>query len=142
MKAVCISLLLLALPAPLLAQAQTGFVSQAEMNANACIDKNTSNDTLEKLYKKIADAHADDKIFLKYLEQSQNAWKTYRDAQMSLKYPKEYSAYYGSMRSFCVCNDEAAFTKTRIKEMQQWVDGNKTGSACTGTIGMKSPAKH
>lgn len=139
MKAVLLATALFLLPSALYAQnlqptetpPQT---SQAQIIAKACGDKKKSEVYLDYLYKRIAKQYDYDKVFVKYLETSQQAWIAYRDAQLNLVYPPEYRASYGSVRVSCECSKMVNIINARIKELNQWLAGAEQGDVCTGSI--------
>lgn len=129
-----ISLLLLAPVAsaqPTQDQTQQG---QAGINLKACEQAKKADKELSAIYGAIIKKYDFDKMFLRYMEESQKAWLAYREAHLKAIYPSEYLAAYGSAISDCVCAQRTRLTKERIKELNQWVEGTYEGNICAGTI--------
>lgn len=111
--------------------------TQAEINAQACGDLKQSESKLDTIYKKIVGQYSYDKQFIKYLQESQDAWIKYRTAELGALYPNEYRVSYGSIYITCSCDELNRMTKERIEELNRWLARVDENQACHGTIRTK-----
>lgn len=113
------------------AKAQT----QLEINEEACKEYNSKDKELNKVYQQILTMYKTDTVFINKLKVAQRAWITFRDAHLEALYPAaNKQVEYGSFYPSCSCNELAAITQQRIKELKRWLDGVEEGDPCSGSI--------
>ena len=90
-----------------------------------------ADDELNHVYQAILSKYKDDREFLEKLRNAQRAWLTFRDAELAAKFPlgdKQY--HYGSVYPMCANLFLAQRTRERVKQLREWLDGQKRGSVC------------
>lgn len=85
--------------------------------------------------KAIKQQHAEDTIFLQALDKAQQAWLTYRDAEIIARFPhKDSRRYYGSILGMCWNKVLAKLTEARTVHLRQWLKGVAPGEVCGGSF--------
>ena len=88
---------------------------------------------LNKVYAEVLREYAGDKTFVAKFKQAQRSWLAFTDAHLASLYPNGASAY-GSVNRTCRCQVKTDFTRERIKQLRQWLDGTPEGDVCGGSI--------
>ena len=108
---------------------------------NACGAYETADQELNSLYQQVLKLYAPDATFLKALRASQQAWLTYRDAQLEARFPtrpgEAKRVTYGSVYPTCNCTILAELTAARNQQLRVWVEGIAEGDGCSGSVRMK-----
>jgi uncharacterized protein YecT (DUF1311 family) len=111
--------------------------TQNQMNQKAYDNYRKADKDLNTAYSKILKEYKSDTEFIRNLRKSQKIWITYRDAEMSVKYPNRGSGTYGSSYQMCWYNYITEFTRKRTKELNVWLTGIKEGDVCAGSVKTK-----
>jgi uncharacterized protein YecT (DUF1311 family) len=116
--------------------------SQLEINTAAAQDYAKTDAELNRVYKQIRTMYKSETLFLKRLQEAQQAWMAFRDAELEALYPTankndDKSSSYGSAYSLCRSNWLSTLTKQRTKELQRWLKGTQEGDVCCGSIKVK-----
>ena len=126
-------------PAP--TAAETPPQTQTQLNEDACDAYKTADQELNSLYQQVLKLYASDAAFLKAFRASQQAWLTYRDAQLEARFPtrpgEEKRVTYGSVYPTCRCTTLAELTTVRNQQLRVWVEGIAEGDVCSGSVRMK-----
>ncbi len=91
---------------------------------------------LNKVYAEVLREYASDKTFVAKLRQAQRAWLAFTDTHLASLYPNGAAAY-GSVNRACRCQVKTDFTRERIKQLRQWLDGTPEGDVCAGSVKIK-----
>jgi uncharacterized protein YecT (DUF1311 family) len=99
-------------------------VSRAELTEQACEDLKREAAALEAMLAKAKTAIAIHAVVLAHLEDSQEAWARYREAQLVLHDPdKMYGVgSSGSVMPMCLCSAAASITRARVEELQRYIE--------------------
>jgi uncharacterized protein YecT (DUF1311 family) len=108
--------------------------TQFEMNKESTDSFEKADKELNEIYKKILFEYRSDTVFIKNLKASQRIWISFRDAELSLKYPEREVGWYGSMHPMCVSGFLKKLTIARIKTLTEWLSGIEDGEGCGGSI--------
>ena len=115
-----------------------GYRTQLEMNFAYLRAFQEADSILNSTYRQVQQIYGTDSLFLEDLKSAQRAWVTFRDAQMTMSYPKrDNSVLRGSIEPTCYWNEKTILTQDRINQLKQWIDGVEQGEACGGTRRMK-----
>ena len=130
-------------PAPVasIAAPETPPQTQMQLNEDACDAYKTADQELNSLYQQVLKLYASDAAFLKAFRASQQAWLTYRDAQLEARFPtrpgEEKRVTYGSVYPTCRCTILAELTVARNQQLRVWVEGIAEGDVCSGSVRTK-----
>ena len=128
-------------PAPTAATAETPPQTQTQLNGDACDAYKTADQELNSLYQQVLKLYASDAAFLKAFRASQQAWLTYRDAQLEARFPtrpgEAKRVTYGSVYPTCSCTILAELTTARNQQLRVWVEGIAEGNVCSGSVRTK-----
>jgi uncharacterized protein YecT (DUF1311 family) len=107
--------------------------TQVEMNAAARDEYNSAERELNLVYNRVLKEHAGGGGFLPRFRAAQRAWLAYRDAHIRVMFPEadKHSAY-GSAYPLCRYNALAALTRSRIKELNTWLEPADETDVCSG----------
>ena len=111
--------------------------SQLDMNMDAGDQLEMANKELNSVYADILVEYHSDTVFIEALKSSQEVWKKYRDAELTLKYPHKGRGHYGSVKPMCEAFYLAALTIERIETLKVWLDGIEEGDVCKGSVKLK-----
>ncbi|HEX8546813.1 MAG TPA: lysozyme inhibitor LprI family protein [Cytophagaceae bacterium] len=111
--------------------------SQADMNREAYADYQKTDKELNEIYKKVLSSYKADTAFIRNLKESQRVWIKFRDAELAMKYPEREAGHYGSIHPVCKAYYLQQLTTTRIKTLQEWLNGIEEGDSCMGSVKMK-----
>lgn len=87
---------------------------------------------LVNVYNKIRVLYKDQSSFIKNLEESQDLWIKFRDAELKMKFPE--GGEYGSVYAMCVNDYLTELTRERITKLQEWLKGTYEGDVCSGSV--------
>lgn len=97
--------------------------------------------TLNKVYKQVLTEYKADTLFVRKFKESQRLWVKFRDAHLESIFPTagttDKNIEYGSMYSDCACDVLSGLTKTRILQLQKWIDMTVEGDGCAGSYKVK-----
>ena len=113
-------------------------ITQVAMNACSRMELTIAETELEAVFEKISEIYSDDQIVLEKLKISQDAWEALREANMDLRFPREYRGDYGSVFPLCWVSVSAAQVRERVEFLRLWVGGFEEGDACAGTAHAKN----
>jgi len=86
-------------------------------------------------YAKILREYANDQEFITKIRAAQQAWLTFRNAEMEALYPRaDKQAEYGTVYPMCRCLELQSLTEERTKQLRRWLDGTKEGELCSGSL--------
>jgi uncharacterized protein YecT (DUF1311 family) len=125
---------------PAIATNACGSASNTQLDMNRCAYQTyqEADAELNRVYKTIRKAYANDPKFLEALRDSQRAWIKLRDADLKLYYPhKGERAYYGSYQPVCDNRKLTEITQERVAFLKQWLIGKEEGDVCAGSINLK-----
>jgi uncharacterized protein YecT (DUF1311 family) len=112
--------------------------TQSTLNLNSAAQLEAADDELNTTYQQIRKLYQDEPLFIKKLRAVQLTWIQFRDAQLEALYPlqeNENPGYqYGSVYPMCYALAKTELTRTRIKEMKNWLSGIPEGEVCGGSI--------
>ena len=115
--------------------------TQTQLNEDACDAYKTADQELNSLYQQVLKRYAADAGFLRAFRASQQAWLTYRDAQLEARFPtrpgEEKRVTYGSVYPTCSCTILAELTAARNQQLRVWVEGIAEGDVCSGSVRTK-----
>ncbi len=111
------------------AHAQTKTAAATE----GCDEYAKADAELNKVYAEVLREYAGEKTFVAKLKQAQRAWLAFTDAHLASLYPNGAAAY-GTVNRACRCQVKTDFTRERIKQLRQWLDGTPEGDVCGGSI--------
>ena len=115
--------------------------TQTQLNEDACGAYKTADQELNSLYQQVLKLYAPDAAFLKAFRASQQAWLTYRDAQLEARFPtrpgEAKRVTYGSVYPTCSCTILAELTTARNQQLRVWVEGIAEGDVCSGSVRTK-----
>jgi uncharacterized protein YecT (DUF1311 family) len=109
--------------------------TQLDLNQCASSHLKAADDELNRVYQTILSKYQDDREFLEKLDNAQRAWLTFRDAELEAKFPlgdKQY--HYGSVYPMCANLFLAQWTRERVKQLREWLDGIEEGDVCAGSV--------
>ena len=125
--------------APSLLPAQT----QGDLNAAAGTELAKAEAELESVLREIHDLYADEPRFLEKLDAAQEAWATFRDAELEALFPPtehgEARDAYGSVFPMCWATHEANLIRERSRHLRTWIEGIEEGDVCRGSVRMPHP---
>ncbi|MGH7839840.1 MAG: lysozyme inhibitor LprI family protein [Candidatus Binataceae bacterium] len=131
MKNFAIAMMLTALVillVPRVSRAQT----QLQMDEESCGAFKKSDAQLNQVYQQILAKLAHDRVATQHVKAAERAWIAFRDAEMEAVYPPREAGYYGTVQPMCECDERAALTDERVKQLQRWLT-TKEGDVCAGT---------
>lgn len=112
--------------------------TQLERNQCATSHLQAADDELNRVYQAILSKYKDDREFLEKLRNAQQAWLTFRDAELEAKFPVENKqSHYGSVYPMCANLFLAQRTQERIRHLREWLDGTEEGNVCAGSVQYK-----
>jgi uncharacterized protein YecT (DUF1311 family) len=104
------------------------------MRQDACHELQQIQVAVDAAYQTILKDYGDAPQFVRKLTEAQQAWTTFRDAQLEAIFPNEdKQAEYGSAYNLCRCVVLTELTKHRLHELRRWVNGVKEGDLCRGS---------
>jgi len=109
--------------------------NQNELNSNANKQYKSSDSTLNSVYKQILKVYSTDATFIKNIKTAQNLWIKFRDAELKVKFPENYSN--GSVQPMCTSLYLTDMTNDRIRTLRIWLDGIEEGNVCSGSMRRK-----
>ena len=109
--------------------------NQNELNSNANKQYKSSDSTLNSVYKQILKVYSTDATFIKNIKTAQNLWIKFRDAELKVKVPENYSN--GSVQPMCTSLYLTDMTNDRIRTLRIWLDGIEEGNVCSGSMRRK-----
>lgn len=125
-------------PAP---KAKTAKIpSMRQVENTTCAGVKEAEAKLDTVYKAVQKQYSYDPLFLQYLDQSQQAWNAYRDAELKAVYPPNYRQSYGTTIIQCECLEATRLNNLRIDELNRWISGTFEGNSCAGTLMKIQPA--
>jgi uncharacterized protein YecT (DUF1311 family) len=108
--------------------------SQRDMERRACADYQAAEKELGDVYAAVLARYAQDREFVAKFKRAQQAWATYRDAELAALYPsKNKQAAYGSAYETCYCGEQREMTVRRTEALRQWLSGVEEGNVCAGS---------
>jgi uncharacterized protein YecT (DUF1311 family) len=112
--------------------------TQSTLNINSTAQFESADNELNTTYQQILKLYQDDPLFINKLRATQHAWIQFRDAELEALYPIQENENprfkYGSVYPMCYALAKTDLTRTRIKEMRNWVSGIPEGDVCSGSI--------
>ena len=108
--------------------------TQSEMNQQSSDSFASADKELNDVYKKILEKYKADTLFINNLKISQRIWISFRDAELSMKFPDYGPGWYGSMHPMCVASYLEELTKDRTRTLRKWLEGRIEGDGCNGSI--------
>ena len=111
--------------------------SQMEMNIEARQAYLKADKRLNEVYNQILNDYSGDKLFIKNLQTSERYWIKFRDAEMLVKYPENCEVREGSVFPVCHYSYLTKLTKQRINTLNQWIEGEREGEVCSGSVKIK-----
>ncbi|RYE23119.1 MAG: DUF1311 domain-containing protein [Sphingobacteriales bacterium] len=112
--------------------------TQAEMNDDAQKEYEQVDKELNKIYQQVKKNFKTDTAFTNRLTKAQKIWIQFRNAEMDALYPDPNPMLtYGSMFTMCWYISLKELTQQRINTLRKWVDGEKEGNSCNGSIPFK-----
>ena len=109
--------------------------TQLEINQCASSHLKAADDELNRVYQAILNKYKDDREFLEKLRNAQRAWLAFRDAELAAKFPlEEKQHHYGSVYPMCANLFLAQWTRERVKQLREWLDGTEEGDVCAGSV--------
>jgi uncharacterized protein YecT (DUF1311 family) len=109
--------------------------NQNELNSNANKQYKSSDSTLNSVYKQILKVYSTDAALTKNIKTAQNLWIKFRDAELKMKFPENYSN--GSVQPMCTSLYLTDMTNDRIRTLRIWLDGIEEGNVCSGSVRRK-----
>jgi uncharacterized protein YecT (DUF1311 family) len=109
--------------------------TQSDMNEESSRSYKEVDASLNNVYKQILKLYDKNPLFIKNLKGAQRQWVQFRDAQLSMKFPKRRNGYYGSALPICQAIYLKELTELRVKELDVWLVKGEEGDVCNGTIG-------
>jgi len=109
--------------------------NQNELNSNANKQYKSSDSKLNSVYKQILKVYSTDATFIKNIKTAQNLWIKFRDAELKMKFPENYSN--GSVQPMCTSLYLTDMTNDRIRTLRIWLDGIEEGNVCSGSVRRK-----
>jgi len=108
--------------------------TQTAMDECASNSLQVADKELNQVYQQVLTKYASDKVFIAKLRLAQEAWITFRDAELEARYPaSNKSGEYGSVYPMCADNELEAMTRQRIEELRMWLKSVKEGETCVGS---------
>lgn len=111
--------------------------TQSEMNNESAKSFQDADKELNLIYQKVLGEYKTDKVFIANLRKAQNAWISFRDAEVLAKFPPREKGYYGSVLPTCLSSYKAKLTQERAKQLKVWLDGIAEGDTCSGSVKQK-----
>ena len=108
--------------------------TQVQYNQTATDRLKQVEEEMQAALDSIENEYQDDTTFLVAVQESQDAWLVWRDAQIRMKYPKREMGWYGSMHGMCLALYKTELTQKRVAELHVWVEGIEEGDGCVGTL--------
>ena len=106
-------------------------MDQSALNKCAGEEYQMAESEMHKVYAAIQKQYQDDPKFLEKLELSQQAWIRFRDAEVDARYAyQDEPGYYGSVLPMCLNGLLSEFTRTRIQQLQKWLQEPEEGEVC------------
>jgi len=105
--------------------------TQSTLNRCAAEELETAKSEMKMVYTAVREKYQDDPKFLGKLELSQQAWIKFRDAEVEARYAhQDEPGYYGSVLPMCLNGLLSEFTRTRIQQLQKWLQEPEEGDVC------------
>lgn len=108
--------------------------TQLDLNRNAALKYKDATDILDSIYQQIALEYADDVAFIDALQNAQEQWLLFRQAQLKMMYPDREPGWYGSIQPLCNYDYLTQLTHDRIADLRKWLTTVDEGDACLGSI--------
>ena len=110
-----------------------GAAHAQKASSGECDDHAKADVELNKVYAKVLNEYAMDKVFIAKLRTAQRSWIAFTTAHLASLYPND-AATYGSVNRTCRCQVLADLTRQRTTQLQKWLDGAEEGEVCAGSI--------
>lgn len=108
---------------------------QRDLHQCASSHWQAADDELNRVYQAVLSKYKDDRAFLEKLRKAQRAWVTFRDAELAATFPREdKQLHYGSVYPMCANLFRAQWTRDRVKQLREWLDGIEEGEVCAGSV--------
>lgn len=104
--------------------------TQADLNECASRDGASADEELKRTYQELLKKVASDPIAMKKVEASQQAWVTFREAQIAAVYPAEDTREYGSVFPMCVSLLRSGLNRQRTKMLKEMMKKPAEGDMC------------
>ena len=100
--------------------------NQLDMNACASKSFQQADAQLNAVFQQILKEYAHDPVFLGKLKIAQQAWVTYRDAELAALFPHSGGrARYGSAFPMCTSSAQESLARSRTAALKRWLDGTR-----------------
>ena len=110
-------------------------MTQYQLDECAGSELKVAEDAMDKVYRQIQKENAADKLFLRRLEEAQQAWMVFRDAEMKALFPHAVEpGQYGSVYPMCYANWMAELTRERTRQLKKWTIGVEESDVCSGSL--------
>ena len=140
----CLLLILMTSPAIFAAEKHCYDTAKTQADLRECADHQAeaADKRLNDVYQLIVREYSTDPAFIAKLKSAQQAWLSFRDAELQAVYPRENKlASYGSVWPMCNLQERTRLTEERTKELQRWMKGTPEGDVCAGSIKFGETAK-
>jgi uncharacterized protein YecT (DUF1311 family) len=108
--------------------------TQGEVNEEACSRAIQAESQLEVEYQRLVKEAGDHGLLVQAkLRSAQDAWKSFRDAEIGARYPLEEQHAYGTVLSMCQCAYREKLARERTQQLQlafKFVEGD----VCSSTL--------
>jgi uncharacterized protein YecT (DUF1311 family) len=104
--------------------------TQSDLTTGKCNENQKAERKLTETYEKALKLNEGDRKLVIAIKQSQAAWQSYVQAQMSAIYPEDYKG--GSAETMCRCGEQLELINTRIDQLSRWVYVQQ-GDLCAGS---------
>ena len=109
--------------------------TQLDYNERAYAKYYEADSALNAVYQQVKAEYKEDTLFIKSLKISQRLWIKLRDADLTMRFPKEDKSFnYGSIFPFCYTNLKRESTEARTKVLMLWLKGIEEGDICSGSV--------
>ena len=111
------------------------FIASASSTADEdfCAQLKSAKVEMEEVLSKIQKKKRDEPAFLKAMSKSQQVWKEYVDAELTMQFPSKNPADYGSVLPMCQCVSRLDLIQERIATLRQWLEPAVEGDVCVGS---------
>jgi uncharacterized protein YecT (DUF1311 family) len=107
--------------------------TQAQMNECAARQANEADAALNAVYRELLNKLKDNKTATAKIVAAQNAWVTFRDAELAADWPvgkdENPNAHYGSVHPFCFYEELASMTLERVRKLRAYLHPEE-GDVC------------
>ncbi len=99
-------------------------MSQGDMNACFCGEREKADAQLNEAYQKLLKELAPEPLAVEKLRAAQRAWLAFRDAHLASLYPAEGDPrlVYGSVHPMCECMAETELVRARVAQLRRMLD--------------------